>query len=100
MNKSGKSYSVRLLRDEPIKKNHEKKERPAENKSVFKENPKENPPKENQITKTSSIKWEEEKEIIKQYLRQEYPLTNSKIDKIIQSKKIKYIDIDKYHSFF
>ena len=55
--------------------------------------------REIQKKENSSINWEEDKNIIKQYLRQEYPLTNSKIDKTIQTRKLKYIDVDKYQSF-
>ena len=98
MNNTAKNNSVRVLRDDSINKNHEKKERSTENKGVSKEDPTKKTPKEN--TKTSSINWEEEKEIIKQFLHQEYPLTTKKIDKIIKDKKEKYIDINKYKTFF
>ena len=76
MNNTAKNNSVRVLRDDSINKNHEKKERSTENKGVSKEDPTKKTPKEN--TKTSSINWEEEKEIIKQFLHQEYPLTTKK----------------------
>ena len=98
MNSTVNNNSGKVMRGGSINKKHGEKERSTENKSIFKENPSKTTPKEN--AKTSSINWEEEKEIIKQFLHQEYPLTNKKIDKIIQDKKEKYIDINKYQTFF
>ena len=36
--------------------------------------------------KKKNIYWEEEKDILQQFLRQKYPLSNSKISKIIEEK--------------
>ena len=81
---------------------NEKKKRSSQNKSVPRENPSKTTQKENQDTKKTIIDWEEEKEILKQFLNQEYPLTLSsrKIDRIIEEKQEKYLDMDKYKSFF
>ena len=87
MNKSNKKY-IPKVRDESIIKNHEKKERTPENTSISTTDPTKKTTKEIQKPKTASINWEEDKEVIKQYLNKEYPLTNAKIDKIIKNKKI------------
>merc|ERR1711872_457093 len=55
--------------------------------------------KENEKEK-KNINWEEEKDILQQFLRQKYPLSNSKISKIIEEKAEKYINMDEYKSFF
>ena len=90
----------KALKVEASNKNHEKKKRSTEIKSVSKENSSKKTSEENQNTKNPIINWKEEKEIIKEYLHQEYPLTNKKIDKIIEGKREKYIDRDKYRKFF
>ena len=50
--------------------------------------------------KKKRISWEEEKEIIKKYLSERYPFSHQKIDAIIEDKAEKFIDRDKYESFF
>ena len=56
--------------------------------------------KEDEKQKKKKINWEEEKEIIKKYLSERYPLSEQKIDAIIEDKAEKFIDMDKYRSFF
>ena len=56
--------------------------------------------KEDGKQKKKTINWEEEKEIIKKYLSERYPLSEQKIDAIIEDKAEKFIDMDKYKSFF
>merc|ERR1712148_12854 len=56
--------------------------------------------KEDEKQKKKKINWEEEKEIIKKYLSERYPLSHQKIDAIIKDKAEKFIDMDKYKSFF
>ena len=56
--------------------------------------------KEDEKQKKKKINWEEEKEIIKKYLSERYPLSEPKIDAIIEDKGEKFIDMDKYKSFF
>ena len=50
--------------------------------------------------KKTKIDWEEEKDIIKKYLSQKYPLTTSKISRIIQEQAEKYINFKEYKAFF
>ena len=50
--------------------------------------------KKDEKQKKRKIQWEEEKEVIKKYLSERYPLSKQKIDKIIEEKAEKYIDID------
>merc|ERR1711954_254956 len=38
--------------------------------------------------------------VLKAYLHQTYPLSQNKIDRIIEEKAENYIDLDKYQSFF
>ena len=52
------------------------------------------------IGKKTKIDWEEEKDIIKKYLSQKYPLTTSKISRIIQEQAEKYINFQEYKAFF
>ena len=92
--------SKKVLRNGQITLNNEKKKRSAEDKNILKKNAEKKFKKEKEIKETK-IDWEEEKDIIEKYLSQEYPLMNSKkIGKIIQEKANKYIDFDKYKSFF
>lgn len=90
----------KAIKFESLNKNHEKKKRSSEIKDLLKENSSKKTSKANQTTKKPIVNWEEEKEIIKKFLYQEYPLTYKKINKIIEEKKEKYIDIDKYQKFF
>ena len=51
--------------------------------------------------KKTTIDWEEEKDVLKKFIHQEYPLiTNTKLNKIIDERNEKYIDFTKYKSFF
>ena len=52
------------------------------------------------MRKKKNTNWKEEKDILQQFLRQKYPLSNSKISKIIEEKAEKYINMDEYKSFF
>ena len=55
--------------------------------------------KEDEKQKTK-IDWEEENDILKKYLSEKYPLSNKKIENIINERAEKYIDMDKYQSYF
>ena len=46
------------------------------------------------------IDWEEEKDILKKYLSEKYPLSSTKISRIIQEQAEKYINMEEYKSFF
>ena len=72
------------------------KKRSTEDKNSFKKSTEKKFQKENEKEK-KNINWEEEKDILQQFLRQKYPLSNSKISKIIEEK---YIGMDEYKSFF
>ena len=78
--------------------NHDKK-RSTEDKNSFKKSTEKKFQKENEKEK-KNINWEEEKDILQQFLRQKYPLSNSKISKILEEKAEKYINMDEYKSFF
>ena len=56
--------------------------------------------KEDEKQKKKKINWEEEKEIIKKYFSERYPLSQHKIAAIIEDNAKKFIDMDKYQSFF
>jgi len=75
------------------------KKRSTEDKNSFKKSTEEKFQKENEKEK-KNINWEEEKDILQQFLRQKYPLSNSKISKILEEKAEKYINMDEYKSFF
>ena len=75
------------------------KKRSTEDKNSFKKSTEKKLQKENEKEK-KNINWEEEKDILQQFLRQKYPLSNSKISKIIEEKAEKYINMDEYKSFF
>ena len=77
----------KAIKFESLNKNHEKKKRSSEIKDLLKENSSKKTSKANQTTKKPIVNWEEEKEIIKKFLYQEYPLTYKKINKIIEEKK-------------
>ena len=79
--------------------NDDKKKRSPEDKSILKKNI-ENSLQKEEENKKKTIDWEEEKDIIKNFLSQEYPLSSQKIDKIIEERATKYIDMDKYKTFF
>ena len=44
--------------------------------------------------------WEEEKYVLKKYLSEKYPLSRTKISRIIQEQAEKYINMEEYKSFF
>ena len=46
-----------------------------------------------------TMNWEKEKEVLKSYLHQEYPLSEKKIEIIISKSQEKYIGMDRYKSF-
>ena len=73
--------------------------RSTEDKNSFKKSTEKKLQKENEKEK-KNINWEEEKDILQQFLRQKYPLSNSKISKILEEKAEKYINMDEYKSFF
>ena len=75
------------------------KKRSTEDKNSLKKSTEKKFQKENEKEK-KNINWEEEKDILQQFLRQKYPLSNSKISKIIEEKAEKYINMDEYKSFF
>ena len=79
--------------------NDEGKKRTTEDKSFPKKNTEKKIEKEDEKQRTK-IDWEEEKDILKKYLSEKYPLSNKKIEKIINERAEKYIDMDKYQSYF
>ena len=79
--------------------NNEKKQRTSEDTNISKKNATKRFQKENE-EKKKTIDWEEEKDILKQFLNKEYPLSPQKINKIIDEKNEKYINIERYKSFF
>ena len=92
--------SKKVIRNGQTTLNNDKKKRSTEDKNILKKDA-EKKFKKGKEVKKPKIDWEEEKDAIKKYLGQEYPLINSqKINKIIEEKADKYIDIDKYKSFF
>ena len=93
--------SNNVVKDSRKVRKDEKKKKSTENKGVSKENTPKTTQKENQDSKKSNIDWTEEKEILKEYLHQEYPLmTTKKITGIIEQNQEKYVDMDKYQTFF
>ena len=63
----------------------EKKKRTSEDTNISKKNATKRLQKENE-EKKKTIDCEEEKDILKKFLNQEYPLSPQKIDKIIDEK--------------
>ena len=76
------------------------KKRTTEDENFVKKDNEKKFQKEDEKQKKKKINWEEEKEIIKKYLSERYPLSHQKIDAIIKDKAEKFIDMDKYKSFF
>ena len=96
----------KALKLESINKNYEKKKR-NENKGILEKNSTEKKTsKENSKTLSEGKEipnWEdpEEQEVIAKFLSEEYPLiTKNKIKNIINEKKQKYINVNKYKIFF
>ena len=79
--------------------NNDNKKRSTEDKNSFKKNVEKKFQKEKEKQK-KKIDWEEEKDVLKAYLHQTYPLSQNKIDRIIEEKAENYIDLDKFQSFF
>ena len=47
-----------------------------------------------------NVDWEEDKDTIRQFLREEYPLkTSEKIEEILTKKSLKYLDVKNTKSF-
>ena len=46
------------------------------------------------------IDWEEEKDVLEKYLNEKYPLSKQKVRRIIEERADRYIDMDKYKTFF
>lgn len=91
--------SKKLPRNDGSMVNYDIKKRTTENKSFPKKDVEKKIQKEDEKQKTK-IDWEEEKDILKKYLSEKYPLSNKKIEKIINERAEKYIDMDKYQSYF
>ena len=96
---SSKSYKKSPTKDQVMSHNVNKK-RPTEDENFAKKVNEKKFQKEDEKQKKKKINWEEEKEIIKKYLSERYPLSEQKIDAIIEDKAEKFIDMDKYKSFF
>jgi len=96
---SSKSYKKSATKDQVMSHNVNKKRTTEDENFVKKDNEKKFQ-KEDEKQKKKKINWEEEKEIIKKYLSERYPLSHQKIDAIIKDKAEKFIDMDKYKSFF
>ena len=75
------------------------KKRSTEDRNFSKKDTEKKNQEEDREEKTK-IDWEEEKDIIKKYLSQKYPLTTSKISRIIQEQAKKYIHFQEYKAFF
>ena len=91
--------SKKLPRNDQSMVNYGIKKRTTENKSFPKKDVEKKIQKEDEKQKTK-IDWEEVKDILKKYLSEKYPLSNKKIEKIINERAEKYIDMDKYQSYF
>lgn len=91
--------SKKLPRNDQSMVNYDIKKRTTENKSFPKKDVEKKIQKEDEKQKTK-IDWEEEKDILKKYLSEKYPLSNKKIEKIINERAEKYIDMDEYQSYF
>jgi hypothetical protein len=91
--------SKKLPRNDRSMVNYDIKKRTTENKSFPKKDVEKKIQKEDEKQKTK-IDWEEEKDILKKYLSEKYPLSKKKIEKIINERAKKYIDMDKYQSYF
>ena len=75
-----------------------KKKKSSEDTNIPKKDAVKRFQKENEETK-KTIDLEEEKDILKKCFIQEYPLSPQKIDKTIEEKSEKYINMDKYKFF-
>ena len=72
--------SVKVAKKIQINELRGDKKRSTEDKNSFKKSTEKKFQKENEKEK-KNINWEEEKDIFQQFLRQKYPLSNSKFQK-------------------
>ena len=91
--------SKKLPRNDQSMLNYDIKKRSTEDKSFPKKDVEKKIQKEDEKQKTK-IDWEEEKDILKKYLSEKYPLSSKKIEKIINERAEKYIDMENYQSYF
>ena len=91
--------SKKLPRNDQSMVNYDIKKRATENKRFPKKDVEKKIQREVE-KQTTKIDWEEEKDILKKYLSEKYPLSNKKIENIINEKAEKYIDMDTYPSYF
>ena len=77
--------SKKLPRNDQSMLNYDIKKRTTENKSFPKKDAEKKNQKEDEKQKTK-IDWEEEKDILKKYLSEKYPLSNKKIENIINER--------------
>ena len=91
--------SKKLPRNDQSMLNYDIKKRTTEDKSFPKKDAEKNTQKEDEKQQTK-IDWEEEKDILKKYLSEKYPLNVKKIEKIINKRAEKCIAMDKYQSYF
>ena len=93
----------KTARNGELKSNDKKKRSSEETKNNFKKDDQENDEKEKETTSKTigNVDWEEDKDAIRQYLSEEYPLkTTEKIEEILRKKSVKYLDLSKYRKFF
>jgi len=93
----------KTTRNGELKSNDKKKRSSEETKNYVKENHEKNGEKEKETTSKTigNVDWEEDKDTIREFLYQEYPLkTSEKIEEILTKKSLKYLDIGKYEKFF
>ena len=88
----------KTARNGELKSNDKKKRSSEETKNNFKKDDQENDEKEKETTSKTigNVDWEEDKDAIRQYLSEEYPLkTTEKIEEILRKKSVKYLDLSK-----
>ena len=68
--------SKKVIRNGQTTLNNDKKKRSTEDKNILKKDAEKKFKKGKEVKKTK-IYWQEEKDVIKKYLGQEYPLINS-----------------------
>ena len=93
----------KTVRNGELKSNDKKKRSSEETKNNFKKDDQENGEKEKETTSKTigNVDWEEDKDTIREYLHEEYPLkTSEKIEEILRKKSVKYLDLSKYQKFF
>ena len=93
----------KTARNGELKSNDKKKRSSEETKNNFKKDDQENDEKEKETTSKTigNVDWEEDKDTIRKFLHQEYPLkTAEKIEEILTKKSLKYLDVGKYEKFF